>query len=100
MESLEQSIGQSEQTVKFLSEQLSILTALAAQKKGQNEEKEIERISKQNEQLRNEVTILKRKLRYYEVQNGVPQVDLPTAVTAALPQKSKLPEVKAEKKED
>jgi len=93
MENLQCSLAQSEKTVNFLREQLTILTALAAQKKGTNEEEEIKRISKENDVLRNELVKLKENLQYYEVQNGVVQVEIPKSKTAAL--KSDIAEPKA-----
>merc|ERR1712042_22475 len=63
MDTLTENIEQSEKTVAFLREQISILTALAAQKREVNEAEEI------NE--------LKETLQYYEVQNGVAQIQIP-----------------------
>jgi len=81
MENLQQSLEQSEKTVTLLREQIAILTALAAQKNNPNEEHEIKRITKENELLGNELKKLKQNLQYYEVQNGVLQVDVPKGIT-------------------
>ena len=68
MDTLNQNISQSEQTVVFLREQISILTALAAKKRQNEEAGEIKRLLAENEQLAKELTQLKENLQYYEVQ--------------------------------
>merc|ERR1711936_270007 len=77
MDTLTENIEQSEKTVAFLREQISILTALAAQKKEVNEAGEIKRLTSENESLGNELIELKETLQYYEVQNGVAQIQIP-----------------------
>merc|ERR1712142_414953 len=77
MDTLTENIEQSEKTVAFLREQISILTALAAQKKEVNEAEEIKRLTSENETLGNELNELKETLQYYEVQNGVAQLQIP-----------------------
>merc|ERR1711936_1235168 len=77
MDTLTENIEQSEKTVAFLREQISILTALAAQKKEVNEAEEIKRLTSENEFLGNELIELKETLQYYEVQNGVAQIQIP-----------------------
>merc|ERR1711973_667558 len=77
MDTLTENIEQSEKTVAFLREQISILTALAAQKKEVNEAEEIKRLTSENETLGKEVSELKETLQYYEVQNGVAQMQIP-----------------------
>jgi len=98
MENLQRSLDQSEQTVTFLREQIAILTALAAQKNELNEEHEIKRITKENELLGKELMKLKQNLQYYEVQNGVEQVEIPQGITNAV-LKSNVLETKAIEKE-
>jgi len=107
MEQLTQNLVQSEQTINFLKEQLAILTALAARKQNASEKVEIQRITDENERLRHDLVNLKQDLRFYEIQNGVVQFDIPqktvpTPVTAAPPKKenaAKKEAVPAAKKE-
>jgi len=87
MDTLNQNISQSEQTVVFLREQISILTALAAKKRQNEEAGEIKRLLAENEQLAKELTQLKENLQYYEVQNGIAQIQVPRSKPdAAAPQ--------------
>jgi len=78
METVVKNLDQSEQTIEFLKQQLTILTGLAAKKQNANAEVEIQRITDENERLLKDLTNLKQDLRYYEIQNGVIQVDVPT----------------------
>jgi len=77
METLTQNISQSEKTVDFLRDQISILTGLAAKKQEKDEAGEIKRLVAENEQLAKELTQLKENLQYYEVQNGIAQIQVP-----------------------
>merc|ERR1739848_655252 len=77
MDTLTENIEQSEKTVAFLREQISILTALAAQKKEVNEAEEMKRLTSENETLGKELNELKETIQYYEVQNGVAQIQIP-----------------------
>jgi len=87
MDTLNQNISQSEQTVVFLREQISILTSLAAKKRQNEEAGEIKRLLAENEQLAKELTQLKENLQYYEVQNGIAQIQVPRSKPdAAAPQ--------------
>jgi len=87
MDTLNQNITQSEQTVVFLREQISILTSLAAKKRQNEEAGEIKRLLAENEQLAKELTQLKENLQYYEVQNGIAQIQVPRSKPdAAAPQ--------------
>jgi len=77
MENLINNLNQSEKTIAFLKEQLTILTALSAHKQEESEQAEIKKLSAENERLRNDLLCLKEDLRYHEVQNGVQQFSLP-----------------------
>lgn len=77
METLNQNIAQSEKTVTFLRDQISILTSLAAKKQQNDEAGEIKRLLAENEQLARELTQLKENLQYFEVQNGIAQIQVP-----------------------
>ena len=77
METLSNNIGESEKTLAFLREQMSILTALAAKKRQNDEAEEIKRLVAENEQLAKDLITLKENLQYYEVQNGIAQVQVP-----------------------
>jgi len=77
MENLINNLNQSEKTIVFLKEQLTILTALSAHKQEESEQEEIKKLSAKNERLRNDLLCLKEDLRYHEVQNGVEQFNLP-----------------------
>lgn len=77
MDTLQTNFEQSEKTVAFLRDQISILSALAAQKKGANEEVEIKKLREENARLAGDVSKLKQDLQYYEVQNGVTQIEIP-----------------------
>merc|ERR1712013_659503 len=77
METLTNNIGESEKTLAFLREQMSILTALAAKKRQSDEAEEIKRLVAENEQLAKDLITLKENLQYYEVQNGIAQVHVP-----------------------
>jgi len=79
MDQLNLNLAESEKTVEFLRQQITILTALAAQKKdgGATEEKEIKSLTAENELLRTDVLKLKQTLQFYEVQNGVVQIKIP-----------------------
>jgi len=85
MENLIKNLDQSEMTIAFLKEQLTILTALSAHKQEEGEQEEIKRLSAENERLRNDLLSLKNDLRYHEVQNGVEQFNLPTTTTQNAP---------------
>jgi len=91
METLVQNISQSEKTVDFLRDQISILTALAAKKQEKDEASEIKRLLAENETLAKELTQLKENLQFYEVQNGITQIQIPKT-------KSDSSEPKAEEK--
>lgn len=83
MEHLINNFDQSEKTITFLKEQLNILNALAAKKQQEREEVEKERLQRENEALRKDLSKLKDDLRFYEVQNGVAQVSLPLNVQSS-----------------
>lgn len=83
MDQLTHNLDKSEQTINFLKEQLAILSALAARKRNATEKAEIQRIAEENERLRHDLVNLKHDLSFYEIQNGVVQVDIPLSQKAA-----------------
>jgi len=91
MDSLTQNIEQSEKTVAFLRDQIAILTTLAQQKNETNEAEEIERLTRENEILGSELKGLKESLQYYEVQNGVAQIQIPKRESDAAAPPAELP---------
>lgn len=99
METLKNNFDQSEKTVAFLREQLSILTALAAQNKGANEEAEIRKLKEENARLGQDVKQLKQDLEYYEMQNGVTQVEIPLTKKVETTSSSSVPQQKETHKE-
>merc|ERR1712168_973469 len=74
-----------------MGDQISILTALAAKKQEKDEASEIKRLLAENETLAKELTQLKENLQFYEVQNGITQIQIPKT-------KSDSSEPKAEEK--
>merc|ERR1712212_894857 len=88
METLIQNISQSEKTVEFLRDQVSILTALAAKKQEKDESGEVKRLIAENEQLAKELAHLKESLQYYEVQNGIAQIQVPKAKSESIEPKT------------
>lgn len=68
---------QAEKTVSLLKQQLAALIAIAAQKQQIEEQKEIQKLQKENEEAECTVRKLKAELRFYEAQNGVKQVSVP-----------------------
>jgi len=90
METLIQNISQSEKTVEFLRDQISILTALAAKKQEKDESGEVKRLIAENEQLAKELTHLKENLQYYEVQNGIAQIHVPKTKSESIEPKAEV----------
>merc|ERR1712113_376167 len=88
MDHLTQNITQSEKTVAFLRDQITILNALAAKKSESREAEEIKRLTSENEQLGKELSLLKENLQFYEVQNGITPVHVPKTKTDAVEQKT------------
>merc|ERR1712062_426380 len=88
MDHLTQNITQSEKTVAFLRDQITILNALAAKKNESREAEEIKRLTSENEQLGKELSLLKENLQFYEVQNGITPVHVPKTKTDAVEQKT------------
>merc|ERR1712062_927547 len=87
MDHLTQNITQSEKTVAFLRDQITILNALAAKKNESREAEEIKRLTSENEQLGKELSLLKENLQFYEVQNGITPVHVPKTKTEAVEKK-------------
>lgn len=69
--------NEAEEKIQFLQQQLSVLTAIADKQCQQNEQTEILRLKKENQDLKVNLQSLKETLAYWETINGVPQIPVP-----------------------